>query len=164
VTPIRSSAPGTPHEPHPVPVAYLFSEEGLTAPTLIDLNTGAILTPPATPVASPFAQPRAFPNTDHEFHGFVGPLSNPVQFKDPRSLTEARYLFMNNFNKHTELGVAYEFQVSEQTQLLNNMVVAELIFRYGPTGLSGPEAERNAKPAVRTAGPLSLAFPRWVGS
>jgi hypothetical protein len=35
--------------------------------------------------------------SDHDFDGFTGPLSNPVQFKDPRSLTEARFLFMNNW-------------------------------------------------------------------
>ncbi len=35
--------------------------------------------------------------SDHEFDGFVGPLSNPVQFKDPRSLTEARFFFLNNW-------------------------------------------------------------------
>lgn len=31
--------------------------------------------------------------SDHAFDGFAGPFSNPVQFKDPRSLTEARGIF-----------------------------------------------------------------------
>lgn len=32
--------------------------------------------------------------SDHAFDGFASPFSNPVQFKDPRSLTEARGIFM----------------------------------------------------------------------
>lgn len=32
--------------------------------------------------------------SDHAFDGFVGPFSNPIQFKDPRSLTEARGIFL----------------------------------------------------------------------
>lgn len=32
--------------------------------------------------------------SDHAFDGFVSPFSNPIQFKDPRSLTEARGIFI----------------------------------------------------------------------
>lgn len=32
--------------------------------------------------------------SDHEFDGFVQPFSNPIQFKDPRCMTEARGLFI----------------------------------------------------------------------
>lgn len=32
--------------------------------------------------------------SDHEFDGFVQPFSNPIQFKDPRAMTEARGLFI----------------------------------------------------------------------
>lgn len=35
--------------------------------------------------------------SDHEFDGFTGPFSNLVQFKDPRSLTEARFDFLQNW-------------------------------------------------------------------
>jgi len=34
--------------------------------------------------------------SDHAFDGFIGPISNPVLTKDPRSLTEARLLFVND--------------------------------------------------------------------
>lgn len=39
--------------------------------------------------------------SDREFSGFVGPISNPVFSKDPRSLTEARLLFINNWIEDT---------------------------------------------------------------
>lgn len=32
--------------------------------------------------------------SDHAFDGFSSPFSNPIQFKDPRSLTEARGIFL----------------------------------------------------------------------
>lgn len=32
--------------------------------------------------------------SDHDFDGFVQPFSNPIQFKDPRCMTEARGLFI----------------------------------------------------------------------
>jgi len=34
--------------------------------------------------------------SDRAFPGFVGPISNPVLSKDPRSLTEARFMFVND--------------------------------------------------------------------
>jgi hypothetical protein len=34
--------------------------------------------------------------SDRAFEGFIGPISNPVFSKDPRSLTEARALFIHN--------------------------------------------------------------------
>jgi hypothetical protein len=34
--------------------------------------------------------------SDRAFEGFIGPITNPVLTKDPRSLTEARFLFINN--------------------------------------------------------------------
>lgn len=41
-----------------------------------------------------FRNQRAPFESDHAFDGFTGPFSNPVQFKDPRSLTEARGIFI----------------------------------------------------------------------
>lgn len=35
--------------------------------------------------------------SDRCFNGFVGPISNPVLSKDPRTVTEARLLFVNNW-------------------------------------------------------------------
>ncbi len=34
--------------------------------------------------------------SDHAFPGFVGPISNPYLSKDPRSLTELRFVFLND--------------------------------------------------------------------
>lgn len=39
---------------------------------------------------------RALFQSDHEFDNFVGPVSNPVLNKDPRSNSHARILFINN--------------------------------------------------------------------
>ncbi len=39
-------------------------------------------------------QGRRLFESDHDFDGFVQPFSNPIQFKDPRCMTEARGLFI----------------------------------------------------------------------
>ncbi len=41
-------------------------------------------------------QPRQRFASDRAFEGFIGPITNPVFSKDPRSLTEARFLFIHN--------------------------------------------------------------------
>ena len=41
-------------------------------------------------------QQRRLLESDRAFEGFIGPISNPVYSKDPRSLTEARALFIHN--------------------------------------------------------------------
>lgn len=33
--------------------------------------------------------------SDHQFDHFISPVTNPVYFEDPRTLTEARFIFMN---------------------------------------------------------------------
>jgi hypothetical protein len=37
-----------------------------------------------------------FRESDHEFSRFISPMSNPVFFEDPRTLTEARAIFLNH--------------------------------------------------------------------
>ncbi len=37
--------------------------------------------------------------SDHAFDGFVEPLSNPIQSKDPRALTEIRFLTMFDWSR-----------------------------------------------------------------
>jgi hypothetical protein len=37
--------------------------------------------------------------SDHQFDDFVGPLTNPINSKDPRSLTEARILFVSDWGR-----------------------------------------------------------------
>lgn len=41
--------------------------------------------------------PSGFLRSDRAFDGFIGPISNPVLAKDPRSLTEFRFLFVDNY-------------------------------------------------------------------
>ena len=47
-------------------------------------------------------QERGLFESDRAFPNFIGPISNPVLSKDPRSTTEARLLFINNWipNEH----------------------------------------------------------------
>jgi hypothetical protein len=39
---------------------------------------------------------RGFLESDRAFPGFIGPISNPVLSKDPRSITDIRFLFIND--------------------------------------------------------------------
>src|SRR6476469_5300773 len=44
-------------------------------------------------------QPRilgVFDTSDHRFDEFISPQTNPIFFEDPRSLTEARLLYLHN--------------------------------------------------------------------
>ena len=38
--------------------------------------------------------------------------------------------FNYEFNQHLIFGLAYEYQLSDRTMILNNMINAQLIFRY----------------------------------
>ena len=60
-------------------------------PILLDRpsNFSGSDSPAYEPQRGLFASDRAFP-------GFIGPISNPILSKDPRSLTEARFLFVND--------------------------------------------------------------------
>lgn len=37
-----------------------------------------------------------FPESDHDFDNFISPMTNPVYFEDPRTVTEARMIFINH--------------------------------------------------------------------
>jgi hypothetical protein len=50
--------------------------------------------------------------SDHAFDNFIGPISNPILSKDPRSLTEARVLFINNEIDPQSLLGSGDFQVA----------------------------------------------------
>lgn len=54
--------------------------------------------PPAYPVSQ---ETRGLFESDHAFDGFSTPLSNPVQSKDPRSLTEVRFLFLGDWSRRS---------------------------------------------------------------
>jgi hypothetical protein len=63
-----------------------------TAPVTFDSNG-----PPVTfDSSAPSSAERNLFESDRAFPGFIGPITNPVLTKDPRSLTEARGLFINN--------------------------------------------------------------------
>ncbi len=86
-----------------------FDDLGVTpaqyAQPMVAPPLAAGVAPAAAPVvgapnyAQAFEEARGLFQSDHAFDGFTGPLSNPVQFKDPRSLTELRFLFMADFSK-----------------------------------------------------------------
>lgn len=68
---------------------------------------------PASPGPNPYAAAGGVPGmpgelgqptrglfeSDHAFDGFSTPLSNPVQSKDPRSLTEVRFLYIGDYSR-----------------------------------------------------------------
>lgn len=69
----------------------------ITAPA--DSPVQAIVGTPAAPGCGDLAaccESRGFLQSDRAFPNFIGPISNPILAKDPRSLTEARLLFINN--------------------------------------------------------------------
>ncbi|MFM7149628.1 MAG: hypothetical protein ACKO23_07275 [Gemmataceae bacterium] len=53
---------------------------------------------------------RGFLQSDQDFANFIGPTSNPILTKDPRSLTEARFLFLQNWIPNSN-PVGGDFQV-----------------------------------------------------
>jgi hypothetical protein len=67
--------------------------------------TPVVLDAPAAPVlpdkpvvqAPPVCNARGLFESDRMFPNFIGPISNPVLTKDPRSLTEARLVFIQNW-------------------------------------------------------------------
>jgi hypothetical protein len=50
---------------------------------------------PCMPEGSCQAQ-RGFLQSDHAFDNFIGPITNPILSKDPRSNTYIRFLFIQN--------------------------------------------------------------------
>lgn len=61
-------------------------------------------------VAGPGAE-RGFLESDRAFPRFIGPITNPVLSKDPRSVTEARFLFINDVLPGEEALGGGNFQV-----------------------------------------------------
>ena len=60
--------------------------------------------------------------SDHEFDGFIEPVSNPVFFEDPRSRTRLRFLFINQMITESSILGGGDFQVYglEATIALSN--------------------------------------------
>lgn len=80
------------------PVGGPISPEDVQDPS----GTAPSFAPPLGDAPPPNAiaqDTRGLFESDHAFDGFTTPLSNPIQSKDPRSLTEARFLFMGNWSR-----------------------------------------------------------------
>ncbi len=96
------SPPGA--NPYFAPALAPYAPAAAYRPDL--LPDGAPDAAPRASVPSPAAQPqlcdtctapvRGLFRSDREFENFVGPISNPILSKDPRSNTYARILFVNN--------------------------------------------------------------------
>src|SRR5712691_831660 len=97
-------AAGTPGADEPKPVKPVLTLQVMDAP--LDKQKPAqkvmVLQPlaadPSAPVPDCFhvEEPRRCLESDRAFPRFIGPISNPILSKDPRSTTEARALFVNN--------------------------------------------------------------------
>ncbi|WP_165230751.1 hypothetical protein [Aquisphaera insulae] len=95
--------PSAPAPAAPVAVAPSTLEAVAADAAAPDFRFAAPATP-AVPVAAPygaaaaeFAEARGLFESDHAFDGFVGPMTDPIQAKDARSLTEARFIFLSNW-------------------------------------------------------------------
>jgi len=93
----------------PAPVTRVVDAVAEDVPTM-PMSAMPAAVPPSSPAPPPFsmtgeapvnyyqmAQERTLFQSDHAFDGFVGPMTDPIQSKDARSLTEARFLFINNW-------------------------------------------------------------------
>ncbi|MGF1582884.1 MAG: hypothetical protein ACFCD0_26485 [Gemmataceae bacterium] len=70
---------------------------GMTVPTTggTEYASSLMLAPESCSTCSP-RQRRLF-ESDRAFPNFIGPITNPILAKDPRSLTEARFFFVQNY-------------------------------------------------------------------
>ncbi|MBX7103214.1 MAG: hypothetical protein K1X57_03990 [Gemmataceae bacterium] len=94
------------------PAAPIASPGRLPAAT--DSPVQAIITQPAPMTScdmSACAPARGFLESDRAFDNFIGPITNPVLSKDPRSLTEARMLFINDVMPGNHPLTGGDFQV-----------------------------------------------------
>lgn len=106
-SPPQSSYPA-PANPYFAPVQTPYAPASAYQPALATLPPGEAQPGYGASVPSPAApaQPqlcdtcttaaRGLFRSDREFENFVGPISNPILSKDPRSNTYARILFVNN--------------------------------------------------------------------
>ena len=91
-------APATSVVPSATAASGPIAPEDVQDPSTVAPN----FTPPVgyVPQATPIGdQARGLFESDHAFDGFTTPLSNPVQSKDPRSLTEVRFLFLGDWSR-----------------------------------------------------------------
>ncbi|WP_010586843.1 hypothetical protein [Schlesneria paludicola] len=66
---------------------------------LTSINTTAPVSPESSAVPLTSGSPKLFgliAQSDHGFSDFISPMTNPVYFEDPRTLTEVRPIFVNH--------------------------------------------------------------------
>lgn len=81
----------------------------VTAPAAVEATPASQVTAVPEPMPQPvvqqyyqpvtYEQPKLFgliAPSDHNFSGFISPMTNPVYFEDPRTLTEARFIIANH--------------------------------------------------------------------
>jgi hypothetical protein len=77
------------------PVATLPTAPAATL-SAVPAPSTTTFAPTALPASTFVESPRGLFESDRAFDGFIGPITNPILTKDPRSLTEARVLFVHN--------------------------------------------------------------------
>lgn len=84
--------------PAAAPVTPASSQPAITMPAPGPVDQPVELYPsiPADGHVGDGCMQRGLFESDRAFDGFIGPITNPVLTKDPRSLTEARLLFVQN--------------------------------------------------------------------
>jgi len=75
------------------PAGQLPSASPTFGPVTPNIADAAVLAPQWV---MPVAPARGFLESDHAFDNFVGPITNPILAKDPRSNTYVRFLFIHN--------------------------------------------------------------------
>jgi len=124
---------------------------GLIAPE--DVQDNSVIVPSFAPPVGYAPPPDVFAQetrrlfeSDHAFDGFCEPLSNPVQSKDPRSLTEVRLLFIGDWSRPSTpvigggtiqiYGMQMRLALTERLQILvENGVFAQVSPKGGQVNL-----------------------------
>lgn len=110
----------------------------------------------------PVARQRGFLESDHEFDNFVGPITNPILAKDPRSNTYIRFLFISNTIPGENALGGGDFQV--WAAQINLALTERLSFIADKDGFAtiAPGAGGNADGWLNIALGLKYAFYRDV--
>jgi hypothetical protein len=92
-------------------IATGSAQDPVTPPVDNTLVGASPILNPAAPVTAPYTMVPVTPqlaaesdarllglitHSDHNFDNFISPMSNPIYFEDPRTLTEARLIFANH--------------------------------------------------------------------
>jgi hypothetical protein len=82
---------------NPIATALTETTNSPANATPLDTSTSLPTDASGNPLTNTLTRPNRRPfESDHDFDGFINPVSNPVLAKDPRSSTWARVLFVND--------------------------------------------------------------------